>query len=110
MIGEQVSNAQAKASLAVERLELAGAAVDVDRELVVLGLVHGSGIDELAHEIGGHLVRLVLLLQSMDLLLQLLDHGELSLDVRLLLRCGLLVSLDLGQSASSLGADLEHVR
>ena len=96
-------------SLALEGLELAGAGACSDRELVVRPVLDHAAVDHLGHEVRSRLARLVLLLQGLDLVLQLLDHGELGLDFFLLLRSCFLLGLDLGQGASTLGARLEHV-
>ena len=109
MGGESGSGPGARDSLAFEGLELAGAGACSDRELVVRPMLNHAAVDHLGHEVRGRLAGLVLLLQGLDLVLQLLDHGELGLDVGLLLRGGLLLRLDLGQGAAALGADLEHV-
>ena len=96
-------------SLALEGLELAGAGACSDRELVVRSVLDHAAVDHLGHEVRSSFASLVFLLQGLDLVLQLLHHGEFGLDVCLLLRRGFLLRLDLGQSSSTLGADLEHV-
>ena len=96
-------------SLTSERLELARGPVNVDNELVLGTLLNGSGVDELAHQVRSSFVRLALLLQLENLVLELLNHGELGLGVRFFLGSRFLIGLDLCQGPSSLGALLEHV-
>ena len=96
-------------SIVLKGFELAGAWACSDRKLVFLSLFDHATVDHLGHEVRSRLASLVLLLQGLDLVLQLLDHGEFGLDVCLLLLSGLLLCLDLGQSASTLGACFKHI-
>ena len=54
----------ARSSLSLKRLELAGAPVALDNEPFVLGMLDDACVEELTHQVGGHLAGLVLLLQS----------------------------------------------
>lgn len=106
---EWVGGRQPSTSLIGEGLELGRRAVDVDGEHVVFTLLDGASVDELTHKVGGNLVSLGLLLHGVELLLELVNHLQLGLNVCLLLRLRFLLRLDLGQSPSAFGADLEHV-
>ena len=96
-------------SFSLKRLELAGAARGLDGDRVVLVVVNQAAVDHLRHEVGGHLARLVLLLEGHHLLLEFLDLPDPGLVLRFLLGCCFLVGLDLREGASSLAADLQHV-
>ena len=71
-------------------------------KLVIGSLLDDPGVDHLRHEVGGHLASFIVLLQRHHLLLQLMDLLDPGLILRLLLRCGFLVGLYLGESASPL--------
>ena len=90
-------------------MELCGRAVNVDHEFIAACLFDSSISDELTQQILCSLVGLVLPLQGQHLLLELLNHGQLCLDVGLPLGCSILVGLDLRKCSSSLGGDLEHI-
>ena len=97
------------ASLVGEGLELALVGGAGDNELVVGRLLHHAGVDELAHQVAGHLVGRLILLELPELLLHLLELGELGLLFRRLLLLGQLLRLDLLEGAAPLAADLQHV-
>ena len=81
----------------------------VHDELVLPGVLDEAGVDELAHHVGGESAGLGIFGQLHHLLLESVDLGILGLLLGLLLGSSLLVGLDLGLGASSLGADLQHV-
>ena len=82
----------------------------MDDELVLAGLLHQAGLDELRHHVGRELAGLAGLLELHDLLLQ--SHNfEIFLGlVLLLLQLGFLVGLDLCHGAAPLAGGLQHVR
>ena len=91
----QARRTSRSASLPFKRLELGGAPRALDHELVAWLGLHDAGIDHLRHQVCGHLARLILLLQGEHLLLELVNHGELGLDIGFFLGRGLLLLLDL---------------
>ena len=72
-------------------------------------LLDQASVDELVHQAGSIVAHLVIGLHLLDPLLHRVDLGELGLGVGLLFGGRLFVSLDLLESSSPLGGDLEHV-
>ena len=92
-----------------ERLELALTRRAVHDKLVLLRLLHETGLHELGHQAVGHLAVLVLLLKQLHLLLKLLELGQLGLRLGGLLLLSELLRLNLLQGAAPFARNLKHV-
>ena len=86
-----------------EGFEFRRAGRGLNCKLVVLAMVNHACVNELRHETRRHLAGLIILLKGQHLLLKLVDHSQLGFNICLLLRLGILVSLDLFEGPSSLG-------
>ena len=72
-------------------------------------MLDDAGVDHLLHEVSRRIARLHVLLESHDLLLELVDLLDPGLIICFLLGCRFLVGLDLSKSTSPLARDLQHV-
>ena len=95
-------------SLVREGLELALVRGAVDDELVLGRLLDDAGGDELAHQVAGHLVGLLVLLELLELLLHLVELRQLGRRLGLLLLLRQLLGLDLLEGPPPLARDLEN--
>ena len=77
--------------------------------LMFTSLLAHAVVDELGHQVGGGLAGLEFSLHLLQLLLHAIELGQLHCIFSLPLLRGLLLGLDLCQSAAPLAADLQHV-
>ena len=80
-----------------------------DDDLFIGGVLHGTGIDKLRHQVVSDLAGLGLPLELQDLLLHGVELGQLGLSLGVFLFLSELLGLDLLKSSASFARDLKHV-